>query len=87
MLCFPHGGIGLLVTVHTPFPVESDIDFIFRTVPGMRILFQATEQIESGRARMFLLERTGGSEPDVGTVDLSIFIVQNGDRVLGAVWH
>lgn len=47
--------MGLLTTVHTPFPVESDIDFIFRTVPGMRVVFWATEQTKSGRARMLHL--------------------------------
>lgn len=54
-VCFPHGGMGFLTTVHTPFPVKSDINFIFRTVPGMRVVFWATEQTKSGRARMLHL--------------------------------
>lgn len=37
------------------FSVKSDIDFIFRTVLGMRVVFWATEQIKSGRARMLQL--------------------------------
>jgi hypothetical protein len=45
--CFSSRVIGVLTTVHTPFPPKSNTDFIFRTVPGMRGVFQATGQIKS----------------------------------------